>query len=60
MKKRIWRQFIAVVAGNVIYLLVEPHLPARGQHQLYHIDWGLAVDFWICVACYGLLQAVWR
>jgi hypothetical protein len=58
VKHRIWRQFIAIVAGNLIYLVVEPHLPARGQHQLYQVDWGLAVDFWICLVCYGLLRMV--
>jgi len=52
------RQLIAVIAGNLIYLVVEPHLPLRGRHQLYHVDWGLAVDFWICLVCYGLLKMV--
>ncbi len=56
MKNRLWRQFIAVVAGNLIYLVLEPHLPARGQHQPGNLDWGLAVDFWICVVCYGLIR----
>ncbi len=58
VKHRIWRQLIAVVAGNLIYLLVEPHLPLRGQHQLYKLDWGLVVDFWICLVCYGLVRMV--
>ena len=56
VKHRIWRQLIAVVAGNLIYLVVEPYLPLRAQHQLYQVDWGLAVDFWICVVCYGLIR----
>jgi hypothetical protein len=58
MKANFWRSLIAVLAGNLIYLLIEPHLPARGQHRLYQIDWGLAIDFWICVACYGLLRFI--
>jgi hypothetical protein len=49
---------IAVVAGNLIYLVVEPYLPLRAQHQLYRLDWGLAVDFWICLVCYGLVRMV--
>jgi hypothetical protein len=60
VKRRIWRQLIAVVAGNLIYLVVEPYLPVRGQHQLNQIDLGLAVDFWICLVCYGLVRMVWR
>jgi hypothetical protein len=58
LKRNFWRSLVAVVAGNLIYLGVERFLPPRGQHQPYQIDWGLAVDFWICVVCYGLLRMV--
>jgi len=44
------------MAGNVIYFSVERFLPARGQHQLYQVDWGLAVDFWMCLLCYGVVR----
>jgi hypothetical protein len=47
-----------VLAGNAIYFSVERFLPARAQHQLYQIDWGLAVDFWICLVCYGLVRLI--
>ena len=56
MKRSFWESLIAVVAGNIIYLIVEPYLPPRAQHQLYQIDWGLAVDFWICLVCYGIVR----
>ena len=56
MKRSFWESLISVVAGNIIYLLVEPYLPPRAQHQLYQIDWGLAVDFWICLVCYGIVR----
>ena len=58
VKANFWRSLIAVVAGNVIYLAVERFLPPRGQHHLYRIDWGLAIDFWICLVCYGLLRFI--
>jgi hypothetical protein len=58
VKHRIWRQLIAIIIGNLIYLVIEPHLPPRGQHQLYQVDWGLAVDFWICLVCYGLIRMI--
>jgi hypothetical protein len=51
-----WRSLIAVLAGNFIYLGIERYLPVAAQHQLYQIDWGLAVDFWICLVCYGLIR----
>ncbi len=60
MKGNFWRSLIAVVAGNAIYFSVEGYLPVRARHQLYQIDWGLAVDFWMCLACYGLLKLIWK
>ena len=51
MKRDFWRSLVAVVVGNAIYFGVERFLPPRAQHQLYQIDWGLAVDFWICLVC---------
>ncbi len=59
MKRSFWQSLIAVVAGNILYLLVEPHPPPRGQHQLYRIDWGLGIDFWMRPARYGLLL-IWK
>ena len=53
-----WQSLIAVLAGNAIYYSIERYLPPRGQHQLYRIDWGLAVDFWICVICYFLVRMI--
>ncbi len=59
MKHTFWRSLIAVIAGNAIYFgLLYNHLPPRAQHQPYHIDWGLAVDFWICVICYGIVRLI--
>jgi hypothetical protein len=58
MKRNFWRSLAAVVAGNAIYLGIYRFLPPRAQHQPYQLDWGLAVDFWICVACYGLVRLV--
>ena len=57
--KREWiRSLIAVLVGNAIYYSVERYLPPRGQHQLYQVDWGLAIDFWICLVCYGVVRMV--
>jgi hypothetical protein len=50
-----WRSLIAVLAGNAIYFSVEQHLPPRARHEPYAIDWGLAVDFWMCLVMYGLV-----
>jgi len=57
-KPLFWQSLVAVVAGNAIYFSLERFLPARGHHQLYQLDWGLAVDFWICLVCYGLVRLI--
>ena len=58
MKRNFWRSLIAILAGNAIYFSVEPWLPIRAQHQPFIIDWGLVVDFWICLFCWGLLRLI--
>jgi len=58
MKHRLWRYLIAIVVGNAIYFGIEHLLPPRAQHQPYHVDWGLAVDFWICLVCYGIVRLI--
>jgi len=61
--ERLWtrafrQSLIAVLAGNAIYFCTERYLPSRAQHHIYQVDWGLAVDFWICLACYGLVRLI--
>ena len=59
---RYWRNFlkslVAVLAGNAIYFLLMPHLPVRAQHQYDRLDFGLVIDFWICVVIYGAISTV--
>ena len=56
MKRRFWKSLIAVVLGNAVYFTILPHLPLRAQHKPFDLDWGLAVDFWVCLLFYGLLS----
>ncbi len=55
-----WRSLIAVLLGNAVYFSLAPYLPPRARHEPYQIDWGLAVDFWFCLAFYGLLGLIRR
>ena len=50
---------LAVLAGNAIYYLSMPHLPPVARHRLFREDFGLVVDFAICL---GIFVAVkyWR
>lgn len=54
-----WRSLGSVLAGNALYFGIQSWLPEGAQHRPYQIDWGLAVDFWFCVAIYGLTLLVW-
>ena len=55
LPRNFWHSLIAVLAGNAIYFSVESYLPPKAQHQVNAIDWGLAVDFWMCLVCYGVV-----
>jgi hypothetical protein len=50
---------VAVLAGNAIYYLLMPHLPAVARHRLFMEDWGLLVDFMICTAIFAAVK-FWR
>lgn len=59
--RNVWQAVIAVIGGNAIYfLLLWPHLPANARHDVYRIDLGLLIDFWICATCFGLVKLIWK
>jgi hypothetical protein len=54
---RRWAEYLlAVLSGNIIYLAIEPQLPTALRHRMFQVDLGLALDFLICVALYGLVR----
>jgi hypothetical protein len=56
---RRWAEYlVAVLAGNIAYLFIEPQLPAAMRHRMFRVDLGLAIDFLMCVALYGLVRLV--
>jgi len=59
--RRLIKQTIAVIAGNLLYFFVlTPYLPSAGRHRPDRLDLGLLVDFWICVVVYGLIELLDR
>jgi hypothetical protein len=48
----------AVLAGNAIYFLLMPYLPAAARHVPTRIDVGMLVDFWICLVVFGAIKTV--
>ena len=56
-----WRALVAVLVGNAVYfLLLYPYLPPAARHQPFRLDWGVAVDFWVCLVVWGMLELVLR
>jgi len=62
--RRLVKQLIAVVVGNLLYFFIlMPHLPPAGRHRPDKLDLGLLVDFWVCVVLYGTIELIdkkWR
>ena len=56
---RRWAEYLlAVLGGNIVYLAIDPQLPIPLRHRMFQVDLGLAIDFLICVALYGLIRLV--
>ena len=59
--RRYWKTLLAVLGGNLLYFAVLlPYLPPAARHRPGELDLGLVVDFWICLAFYGLLAFTFR
>ena len=50
----------AIIAGNIMYFVLYPHLPPLARHHPFHVDLGSAVDFWLCLVAYGLIRTARR
>jgi hypothetical protein len=50
---------LAVLAGNAIYYLSMPYLPPVARHRLFREDFGLVVDFAICLGIFAAVK-YWR
>lgn len=46
----------AVLAGNAIYYLLMPHLPAAARHGRFKEDLGLLLDFAICSMIFVIVK----
>lgn len=55
-----FRSLAAVIVGNAIYFGIMPYLPNSAQHNSFRIDFGLIIDFWICLVIWGFLSWISR
>jgi len=61
MIRRHWKMLVAILGGNLLYFgVLYPYLPPSAQHRRNQLDWGIVVDFWICLALYGLFLFPFR
>lgn len=55
-----WKSLIAVVAGNLLYVVLYSMLPEAAQHRPFKLDLGLLVDLWFCLIVYGFIELILR
>ncbi|HTS71633.1 MAG TPA: hypothetical protein VMO17_21875 [Terriglobia bacterium] len=55
-RAKLLRYLVAILLGNALYFALSPYLPPAAQHHSTAIDLGTIVDFWICLAVYGLMR----
>jgi len=61
MAARLLKSLLAILIGNLIYFVaIVPHVPAAGRHQAFRLDLGLVIDFWTCVAWWGVIELASR
>ena len=61
MARALAKSLLAILLGNVIYFLaILPHVPLAGRHRAFKLDLGLLLDFWTCVACWGVIEMLDR
>jgi hypothetical protein len=46
------RALLAIMLGNLLYFALMSYLPTRLHHAPFRMDWGLVLDFGLCVAAY--------
>ena len=60
MMKNLLDALVAVLAGNAIYYLLMPRLPAVVRHRFFQEDWGLLLDFAICTVIFAAVKYLRR
>ncbi len=58
--RNFWKSLAAVLLGNAVYFLLMSHFPPAARHAPNHLDLGLLIDFWFCVAAYGVIDLAQR
>ena len=49
---------LAVLLGNTAYFLLARYLPPGARHVPFRIDFGVVVDFGLCLVVFGTIKAI--
>lgn len=52
------KMLLAILLGNLVYLLLVPYLPESLAHNIFEVDAGLLLDMGICAVVYVLIRKV--
>ena len=58
MTRNFIESLVAVLTGNALYFLLMPQLPEQIRHNPQHLDFGLLVDFWLCLVILGGIRTL--
>ena len=54
------KMLLAILLGNIIYIVLMPHLPTPWMHRLFRFDPGILLDLTICAAVYIAVRRLFR
>jgi hypothetical protein len=47
---------LAILLGNLVYLMIRPNLPGVLAHTVFRLDAGLLLDLAICAAIFVVIR----
>lgn len=52
------QMLLAILVGNIVYIALRGHLPGVLVHQRFQLDFGLLLDFLLCLGAYGIVRKI--
>ena len=56
--RNLGKALLSILIGNLIYFWASPRLPSIIQHRPNTVDYGLGVDFLVCVVMYIIINVL--
>ena len=56
---KLWLRYLVIIlVGNALYFAALPYLPPAARHHRFRLDLGTVVDFWFCLAVWGIFELI--